>query len=531
MALAYHTELYLFVFLPLVVLVYHFSSQKMRRAVLILAGYIFFWSFSQWLVGYLIAVSGLVYGAGRWMEQLKETGKTRSKGLPSKERSAVKKQYKAKEKRVLIAGIVILLGILAYLKYCNFFIQNINRIFAASGSGFHLNPQNLLIPIGISFYTLEAIGYMADVYWGRIKAEHNFGKVALFLGFFPQIMEGPISSWNDTADALWECRPVRSENLTKGIIRIAWGLFKKIVVADRLSVLVAAIYDDYTSYHGVMIVVVAIAYTLQLYMEFSGTMDVVIGSAELFGIVLPENFKRPFFSKSISEFWTRWHITLGTWFRDYIFYPISMSKPMKRLTSKARKKIGNHFGPLIAGSIALFVVWLFNGLWHGAGWHYICFGMYHFVLIASANAVEPYTKKLLEKLHIGREEGGYKCFRIVRTALLVCIGELIFRAGSLRIAMRMLKKMFTDFNFRSFTDGTLLNLGMDKYDFLIVAVSVLIVLVISIANERGICIRQKLAEKKVVVRWAVVYGLILFCIIFGAYGMNYTPVDPIYAGF
>lgn len=194
MALAYHTELYLFVFLPLVVLVYHFSSQKMRRAVLILAGYIFFWSFSQWLVGYLIAVSGLVYGAGRWMEQLKETGKARSKGLPSKERSAVKKQYKAKEKKVLIAGIVILLGILAYLKYCNFFIQNINRIFAASGSGFHLNPQNLLIPIGISFYTLEAIGYMADVYWGRIKAEHNFGKVALFLGFFRR-------SWRDRSAA------------------------------------------------------------------------------------------------------------------------------------------------------------------------------------------------------------------------------------------------------------------------------------------------------------------------------------------
>ena len=306
---------------------------------------------------------------------------------------------------------------------------------------------------------------------------------------------------------------------------------KKMVIADRLNIMIKTLYSGYADYDVGMMVVAAIAYTCQLYMEFSGTMDVVIGSAELFGIVLPENFKRPFFSKSISEFWTRWHITLGTWFRDYIFYPISMSKPMKRLTSKARKKIGNHFGPLIAGSIALFVVWLFNGLWHGAGWHYICFGMYHFVLIASANAVEPYTKKFLEKLHIRREEGGYKCFRIVRTALLVCIGELIFRAGSLRIAMRMLKKMFTDFNFRSFTDGTLLNLGMDKYDFLIVAVSVLIVLVISIANERGICIRQKLAEKKVVVRWAVVYGLILFCIIFGAYGMNYTPVDPIYAGF
>ena len=173
MGLAYHTELYLFVFLPLVVLVYHFSSQKMRRAVLILAGYLFFWSFSRWMVLYLIAVSGLIYGAGRWMEHLKETGRARAKEFPSKERSAIKKQYKAKEKRVLMAGIIILLGILAYLKYCNFFIQNMNRIAMAAGKDFYLEPQKLLIPIGISFYTLEAIGYMADVYWGRIKAEHN----------------------------------------------------------------------------------------------------------------------------------------------------------------------------------------------------------------------------------------------------------------------------------------------------------------------------------------------------------------------
>ena len=312
---------------------------------------------------------------------------------------------------------------------------------------------------------------------------------------------------------------------------ILYGVMKKMVIADRLNIMIKTLYSGYADYDGGMMVVAAIAYTCQLYMEFSGTMDGLSEVRNSLVSFFRRIFKRPFFSKSISE---SGHAGTLHWVHGseyYIFYPISMSKPMKRLTSKARKKIGNHFGPLIAGSIALFVVWLFNGLWHGAGWHYICFGMYHFVLIASANAVEPYTKKLLEKLHIRREEGGYKCFRIVRTALLVCIGELIFRAGSLRIAMRMLKKMFTDFNFRSFTDGTLLNLGMDKYDFLIVAVSVLIVLVISIANEREICIRQKLAEKKVVVRWAVVYGLILFCIIFGAYGMNYTPVDPIYAGF
>lgn len=517
MALAYHTELYLFVFLPLVVLVYHFSSQKMRRAVLILAGYIFFWSFSQWLVGYLIAVSGLVYGAGRWMEQLKETGKARSKGLPSKERSAVKKQYKAKEKRVLIAGIVILLGILAYLKYCNFFIQNINRIFAASGSGFHLNPQNLLIPIGISFYTLEAIGYMADVYWGRIKAEHNFGKVALFLGFFPQIMEGPISSWNDTADALWECRPVRSENLTKGIIRIAWGLFKKIVVADRLSVLVAAIYDDYTSYHGVMIVVVAIAYTLQLYMEFSGCMDIVIGSGNLFGVDLPENFRQPFFAGNASEFWRRWHITLGTWMKDYIFYPMSLSKKMNKFGKWGKKHFGNTFGRTLPICFANIVIFFIVGIWHGAAWKYIAYGLYNGFIIAISNLLEPVYKKLLSKFHINATSRGWTLWQIIRTFILVNIGWYFDMADSVSQALCMIRWSIQGLSF-SQLNSSLLDLGIEARDYIIIIAGCIIVFIISVLKEKGIAIRESIAAKPLAVRWAAYYALIAVILIFGYIG-------------
>lgn len=517
MALAYHTELYLFVFLPLVVLVYHFSSQKMRRAVLILAGYMFFWSFSQWLVGYLIAVSGLVYGAGRWMEQLKETGKTRSKGLPSKERSAVKKQYKAKEKRVLIAGIVILLGILAYLKYCNFFIQNINRIFAASGSGFHLNPQNLLIPIGISFYTLEAIGYMADVYWGRIKAEHNFGKVALFLGFFPQIMEGPISSWNDTADALWECRPVRSENLTKGIIRIAWGLFKKIVVADRLSVLVAAIYDDYTSYHGVMIVVVAIAYTLQLYMEFSGCMDIVIGSGNLFGVDLPENFRQPFFAGNASEFWRRWHITLGTWMKDYIFYPMSLSKKMNKFGKWGKKHFGNTFGRTLPICFANIVIFFIVGIWHGAAWKYIAYGLYNGFIIAISNLLEPVYKKLLSKFHINATSRGWTLWQIIRTFILVNIGWYFDMADSVSQALCMIRWSIQGFSLSQF-NSSLLDLGIEARDYIIIIAGCIIVFIISVLKEKGIAIRESIAAKPLAVRWAAYYALIAVILIFGYIG-------------
>lgn len=517
MALAYHTELYLFVFLPLIVLVYHFSSQKMRRAVLILAGYIFFWSFSQWLVGYLIAVSGLVYGAGRWMEQLKETGKARSKGLPSKERSAVKKQYKAKEKRVLIAGIVILLGILAYLKYCNFFIQNINRIFAASGSGFHLNPQNLLIPIGISFYTLEAIGYMADVYWGRIKAEHNFGKVALFLGFFPQIMEGPISSWNDTADALWECRPVRSENLTKGIIRIAWGLFKKIVVADRLSVLVAAIYDDYTSYHGVMIVVVAIAYTLQLYMEFSGCMDIVIGSGNLFGVDLPENFRQPFFAGNASEFWRRWHITLGTWMKDYIFYPMSLSKKMNKFGKWGKKHFGNTFGRTLPICFANIVIFFIVGIWHGAAWKYIAYGLYNGFIIAISNLLEPVYKKLLSKFHINATSRGWTLWQIIRTFILVNIGWYFDMADSVSQALCMIRWSIQGLSF-SQLNSSLLDLGIEARDYIIIIAGCIIVFIISVLKEKGIAIRESIAAKPLAVRWIAYYALIAVILIFGYIG-------------
>ena len=528
---SYVAPLYLLVFLPAVVFLYNIVPKKLRPMVLLLASYLFFWSISGKLILFLLISTFSIHHFGLWLSSLQEERNRILAETERPERKAVKAEYIRRQRWVIFLAVCIHIGTLLVLKYTAFFGQNLNSLLALAGGDWTWKIPKMVMPIGISFYTMQAMSYILDVYRETLKPDKNIGRLALYMAFFPSMMEGPICRYNDDAVSLWEGRRSSVQNLVFGAERILYGVMKKMVIADRLNIMIKTLYSGYADYDGGMMVVAAIAFTCQLYMEFSGTMDVVIGSAELFGIVLPENFKRPFFSKSISEFWTRWHITLGTWFRDYIFYPISMSKPMKRLTSKARKKIGNHFGPLIAGSIALFVVWLFNGLWHGAGWHYICFGMYHFVLIASANAVEPYTKKLLEKLHIRREEGGYKCFRIVRTALLVCIGELIFRAGSLRIAMRMLKKMFTDFNFRSFTDGTLLNLGMDKYDFLIVAVSVLIVLVISIANERGICIRQKLAEKKVVVRWAVVYGLILFCIIFGAYGMNYTPVDPIYAGF
>lgn len=306
---------------------------------------------------------------------------------------------------------------------------------------------------------------------------------------------------------------------------------KKIVIADRLNLLIKNIFTGYESYDGFVIAVAAVCYTIQLYMDFSGAMDLVIGSGQIFGMKLPENFQRPFFSKTISEFWKRWHITLGAWFKDYIFYPLSMSKPLKKLTARARKRLGNHFGPLLSGAIALFCVWLCNGLWHGAGWKYIFFGMYHFALILAGSIVEPLVVQVTKKLHIQRSSLPYRCIQIVRTAILVCIGELFFRAHGLRAGLTMFKRIFTHFSLDAVQDRSIFTVGMDKHDCLIISIALILIFIISVLKERNVPIRERIASKNAVVRFAAYYALILSIVIFGAYGTGYVPVDPIYAGF
>ena len=275
----------------------------------------------------------------------------------------------------------------------------------------------------------------------------------------------------------------------------------------------------------------AVCYTIQLYMEFSGTMDAVIGTAQIFGVQLPENFARPFFSKTISDFWARWHISLGSWFKDYIFYPVTLSKPVKNLTSKLKKKTGNYVALLAASAIALFCVWFCNGLWHGAAWNYIFFGMYHFGLILMGNVVEPLAKRIRKLPYVNPNSAWYRLFQMLRTAVLVVVGELFFRCHGLKAGFVMFKEMLTGFSFTSFRLETMDTLGLDIQDMIVLALALMVVLVVSILKERGIQLRETLAKRPVVVRWAAIYSLIFFIIIFGAYGLGYIPVDPIYANF
>lgn len=528
---SYCSLLFLGVFLPVSVGLYSVAPKKARPYILLLASYTLFALMSGALIAYLIVTTLSVYGVGLWLSDIQQKRNARLKECEREQKKAIRAQYLKKQQGAVALALAVNIGLLALLKYTGFFAGNVNDILALLNIQLTLDIPKFAAPIGISFYTLQAASYVVDVYRGKINADRNLGRLALFISFFPQIMEGPICRYSDTAEKLWLGEKIHYQNLIFGIQRILFGVMKKIIIADRLNLFVENAFNDYANYDGGVAAVAAILYTCQLYMEFSGTMDIVIGCGEIFGITISENFKRPFFSKTISEFWQRWHITLGTWFKDYIFYPVSMSKPLKKLTGNMRKKLGAYYGPMIAGSIALFCVWLSNGLWHGAGWQYIFFGMYHFFLILCGNMLAPLAAKSNEKLHIDTGKAPYKAMQILRTTVFVCIGELFFRANGLRAGMAMFWQIVTDFSFRSFGNGTFMKLGMDGLDFVIIGVAVLIVFIVSILNERGISLRNRIAERPLAVRWLIMYALIMFIVIFGAYGAGYDPVPPIYADF
>ncbi len=522
---------YLFVFLPVCLIVYAITPKKAKKYVLLAESLLFFWLVSGVLVAYLLLSAVSIMCLGLLIGKLQEKQRAAVKELPKEEKKAVKQEFIKKQRAVVFLGVLIHIGLLLVLKYSGFFLGNINTLLAAFNCPVEMYVPSFAMPIGISFFSLQALSYIVDVYHGLVKPDKNFARLLLFLSFFPQIVEGPICRYGQTASQLWEVGSIKYRNLTFGLQRILYGMMKKLVIADRLDPLVKKVFDEPNSFDGGVIILAAVCYTVQLYMDFSGSMDAVLGTAEIFGIRLPENFERPFFSRSVSEFWKRWHITLGAWFKDYIFFPVTSAKRMKNLTSSARKKLGNHFGPLVAGGIALFCVWICNGLWHGAGWNFIFFGMYHFVLILSGNIITPASKKVLQKLHINASGLGYRVFQIIRTTILVIIGELFFRANGVGSGMELFGRIFTDLSFRSFDEFLLPRLGVDIFDLSICGVTLLIVFAVSIINEKGVCIRETLAKRNIVFRWCVLYMLILFIVVFGAYSFGYIPVDPMYAQF
>lgn len=343
---SFFSTAFLVVFLPFCLVVYSLMPRRGKKYFLLAADCAFFWLISGKLLVYLLLTALSMHYFGLWLDKIQSETKLLLAQTEKAERKTVRKRQQAVQHRILLLAVILHIGVLFALKYSGFAATNVNTLLAHLHIPVQLAIPKYVMPIGISFFTLQALSYIVDVQRGVTKADTNLLRLTLFISFFPQIVEGPICRYDQTAQQLWDAKPITYENLTLGLQRIAYGMMKKIIIADRLNPLVRNVFNNYTDFDGGVIALAAVCYTVQLYMDFSGSMDAVTGTAQILGVTMPENFRQPFFSKTISEFWKRWHITLGTWFKDYVFYPVVTLKPLEKLTSAARKRLGNHYGPL-----------------------------------------------------------------------------------------------------------------------------------------------------------------------------------------
>ena len=385
-----------------------------------------------------------------------------------------------------------------------------------------------IIPIGISYYCLSLIGYLADVYWKKERAETNCFKLLLFTLYFPKILEGPISRYRNIGKQLVEGHKFDYTRVCFGLQRMLWGFFKKLVIADHLAMIVNTVYTDCQSYTGSILLVAAIFGAVQLYCDFSGCMDIALGVSECFGITLEENFKQPFASRSAAEFWRRWHITLGAWFKDYVFMPLAISPRLMKISSFLRKKLGKRAGKIFLNVIPLAVVWLLTGLWHGTGANYLIWGVYWGLLIILSNVFEPEIRKLTAKLKIDTASPGFHFFQKSRTFGLFVISRIITLPETLEGTWYSIQSIFTNFAPWKLVDGSLYKLGIDRPQFFVTMLAIVFVGFVGSKHEKGIHIREWIAARPIVIRWLIYYGAIFAILIFGAYGPGYDAGSFVY---
>lgn len=499
------------IFVGIAVIGYYLIPKRFQWIWLLIFSYIYYASSGIKILFFLLYTTITTYGTGRLLDRVNH------KELPRNE-------AKSRKRRILIGCLLLNFGMLAVLKYTNFAIENVNAIFHAG-----ISFQKLILPLGISFYTFQSMGYIIDVYWGKYEAEKNPFRFALFVSFFPQLLQGPIGRFDRLARQLYEQHSFDLLKAQYALQLMLWGFFKKLVLADRAAVVVNQVFQNYTQYSGVTNIVAVLMYSIQLYMDFSGGMDVVMGVAALFGVELDQNFKRPYFATSITDFWHRWHITLGTWMKDYIFYPVSLSKWMGKFGKWSKKAFGKKTGRVVPICVANIIVFLVVGIWHGAAWKYIAYGLYNGLIIAISSLLAPLYRKGFEKFHINPKSGAWHVVQILRTFLLVNISWYFDMAVSLSAAFAMMKSTVTGFSLATLTDGSLMMLGLDKLDYMILAMGCLVVFLISFLKEKGIQIRESLGRKPLVIRWAV-YGMLVFGIPMFGYVMT-TTGGFIYAQF
>lgn len=521
------------IFLTITVVLYYLVPKKLQWMVLLAASYYYYLSYGYKIVAFLLMTTFTTYAGGRMLGLINSKKKAQfqqfGKEVTSEEKKAISDRI-TRNKKWIVAGILLInFGILAAMKYYNFTAENLNVLLGLF-SNISLPTYKWLLPVGLSFYTFQSIGYVIDVYRAKYSPEQNFFRFALFVSFFPQIIQGPISRFDQLAHQLYQEHSFSFDRLKYGIQLMMWGFFKKLIVADRTAVIVNNVFANYQKYSGSEIAFAVFMYCIQIYCDFSGGIDIIRGIAQILGIDMIENFQRPYFATSLSDFWRRWHISLGAWMKDYLFYPLSLSKPFGKLGKFARKRLKGNLGKILPVSLVTFIVFFTIGIWHGASWKYIAFGIWNGGIITFSLINAPTYAKILNKLHINSDSTYWKLFQILRTTVLVFIGRYFTRGETLMTALRMIKRTVLHFDARSLVSNVL-SLGLSSFDLLVVFLCGLIIIFIGYLKEKGIHIRESLEKKNMFIQWLVLAAGLIMIVFFGIFREGYIASEFIYKQF
>jgi D-alanyl-lipoteichoic acid acyltransferase DltB (MBOAT superfamily) len=521
----YYTSTGFILFLLLLFIGYYFVFRRYQWIFLLAAGYVYL-AFSGWQNLIYISVTIVsVFFAGLNMNRLAAGGKPDS--LPREEAKALRAAIKKGRRRWLILCLIFNFGILAVVKYSDFAVDNVNALLHL-GPDRRLNPLELALPMGISFYTFKAMSYIIDVYRGKklTAAESNPFRLALFVSFFPQIMQGPISRFNDLGKTLFGPHPFRSDDFSTGGMRVLWGFFKKLVVADRLLVAVGTLTADPEQYSGVYVLLAVGLYAVALYADFTGGIDITIGVARMLGIDVAPNFDSPFYSKSIAEYWRRWHITMGTWFRDYLFYTLSTAKPLLSLIAPSKRLFGERVGVRVPVYAVTLILWFATGLWHGAGWNFIAWGMANGIVIVISQELTPLYKRFRERIPFSGAPA-YNAFQILRTFWLMSFIRSFDIYPTVSATMKAFISVWTDFRPGRLAELGLFDLGLSPADCAAVLAGTLIMIVVGPLKKR----RYSEDPPPFGLQAVCILALFMAVIIFGRYGIGYDPNQFIYNRF
>lgn len=491
------------IFFPIVVIIYLIIPKRIRYLWLLIASYYFYMNWNE-QYAILIAISTLItYVCGLVIEQ------------------ARKKEWKYNEiwcKSFLAFGVVSNLAILIFYKYFGFILENINQVRSVMHRSAVTVRYNILLPVGISFYTFQALGYLIDVYRKDVKAEKNILKYALFVSFFPQLVAGPIERSKNLLIQINEVPRKKLFNynrIANGLIVMVYGFFLKIVIADRLAIIVDEVFEGYLKYGTVELILAAIAFSVQIYCDFGSYSLIAIGAAQVMGFTLMENFNAPYFAVNIKEFWHRWHISLSTWFRDYLYIPLGGNRK-----GKARKYIN------------IMVTFLCSGLWHGAAWNYVIWGGLHGAYQVIGDLLMPIRKKIALYTKTKTDCESFRVTQIIFTFLLTTFAWIFFRADSIASATGYITRICTRLDPWVLFDGSLYLLGINQFDANVLFVALLILFIVDLIRYRkGIRIDVFLERQNIWFRWLFIIVLLIMIGVYGAYGHVYNAKQFIYFQF